>query len=112
MGSSKMMMPTAKPPELNITTAGPPITPTVFKSMASQIHINLVNATMIAEKWVGNNSQAMSSMVGVQNGHLIYTIWIVDSSLGLHQIVVDPENGNVLLSNQPMSMTGPFQQAT
>ena len=108
MGSNMMMMPAAKPPELNITTAGPPITPAVFKSMASEIHVNLVNATVIAEKWVGNNSQALSSIVAVQNGHLIYTIWVVDGSMGLHQIVVDPISGKVLLANQPMSMTGPF----
>lgn len=107
MASNMMSIP-AKAPVLNITTAGPPISPTMFKSLTSQMHVDLVNATMIAEKWVGNNSRAVSSMVGIQNGSPVYTIWIIDSNSGLHQIVVDPQNGNVLFANQPMSMTGPF----
>ena len=102
------MMTMAKTPVLNITTSAPPITPTMLKSMASKMHVNLINATIIAEKWVGNNSDAVSSMVGVQNGLPVYTIWVIDSSSGLHQIVVDPENGKVLFAYQPMSMTGPF----
>ena len=106
MGSNMMTM--AKTPVLNITTSAPPITPAMFKSMASKMHVNLINATMIAEKWVGNNSDAVSSMVEVQNGLPVYTIWVIDSNSGLHQIVVDPENGKVLFAYQPMSMTGPF----
>lgn len=105
-GSNMMTM--AKTPVLNITTSSPPITPTMFKSMASKMHVNLINATMIAEEWVGNNSDAVSSMVGVQNGLPVYTIWVIDSNSGLHQIVVDPENGKVLFAYRPMSMTGPF----
>jgi hypothetical protein len=107
MGSNMMAIP-AKAPVLNITTAGPPVTPTMFKSLASQIHVDLTNATMIAEKWVGSNSHAVSSMIGIQNGSPVYTIWVIDSSSGIHQIVVDPQNGKVLFANQPMSMTGPF----
>lgn len=107
MGSNIMAIP-AKPPVLNISTAAPPITPSMFKSMASQIHVDLTNATMIAQKWVGSDSHAVSSMIGIQNGSPVYTIWVIDSSSGIHQIVVDPENGKVLFANQPMSMTGPF----
>jgi hypothetical protein len=108
MGMVSNMMTMAKTPVLNITTSAPPITPTMFKSMASKMHVNLINATMIAEKWVGNNSDAVSSMVGIQNGLPVYTIWVIDSNSGLHQILVDPENGKVLFAYQPMSMTGPF----
>jgi hypothetical protein len=106
MGSNMMAIP-AKAPVLIITTAALPITPAAFKSMASQIHIDL-KATMIAERWVGGNSHAVSSMIGIQNGSPVYTIWIIDSNSGLHQIVVDPQNGGIMLANQPMSMTGPF----
>jgi len=83
---SNMMMP----------STGASITPEVFKSMKSQMNVNLVNATVIAEKSVGNNSQAVSSVMSVQNGHLIYDIWVIDASLGLHQIAVDGTNGKVL----------------
>src|SRR5215469_14190626 len=107
MGSNMMAIP-AKAPVLNITTAVPPITPAAFKSMASQIHIDLTKATMIAEKWVGGNSHAVSSMIGIQNGSPVYIIWIIDSNSGLHQIVVDPQNGKIMFANQPMSMSGPF----
>jgi hypothetical protein len=107
MGSNMMAIP-PKAPQLNITTAAPPISPTEFKSMASQIHVDLINATMIAQKWVGSNSRAVSSMVAIQNGTPVYTIWVIDSNSGLHQILVDPQNGKVVFANQPMSMSGPF----
>lgn len=94
MGSNMMAIP-AKAPVLNITTAAPPITPTTFKSVASQIRIDLTQATMVAEKWVRGNSHAVSSMIGIQNGSPVYTIWIIDSKSGLHQIVIDPQNGKV-----------------
>ena len=105
MGSN--MMP-ARAPQSNITIAAPPLTPAMFKSLAPQMHIDLVNAIMIAQKWVGSNSHAVSSTIGIQNGSPVYSIWVIDGNSGLHQIVVDPQNGKVLLANQPMSMTGPF----
>ena len=107
MGSNMMAIP-AKAPQLNITTAAPPVTPTTFKSMASQIRVDLINATLTAEKWAGSNSHAVSSTIGMQNGLPVYSVWVIDSNSGLHQIVVDPQNGKVLLANQPMSMSGPF----
>jgi len=107
MGSNMMAIP-AKAPQLNITTAAPPISPTIFKSLSLQIHVDLINATMIAQKWVGGNSHAVSSMVALQNGTPVYTIWVIDNNSGLHQILVDPQNGKVVFANQPMSMTGPF----
>jgi len=99
-----MMAIPAKAPQLNITTAAPPISPTMFKSMASEIHVDLINATMIAQKWVGSNSHAVSSMVALQNG----TPVSCDSNSGLHQILIDSQSGKVVFANQPMSMSGPF----
>jgi hypothetical protein len=107
MGSNMMTIP-AKAPQLNISTAAPPLTPAMFKQIAPQMHVDLTNATMIAEKWVGGNSHAVSSVVGIQDGVPVYSIWVIDGNSGLHQIVVDPQNGKVLFANQPMSMTGPF----
>ena len=107
MGSNMMTIP-PKTPQLNITITAPPLTPAMFKSLAPQMHIDLVNAIMIAQKWVGSTSHAISSTIGNQNGSSLYSIWVIDGNSGLHQIVVDPQNGKVLLANQPMSMTGPF----
>ena len=106
--SSNMMAIPPKAPQLNITTAAPPISPTMFRSMASQIHVDLINATMIAQKWVGSNSHAVSSMIALQNGTPVYTIWVIGSNSGLHQILVDSQSGKVVFANQPMSMSGPF----
>jgi len=83
MGSNMMAI-LAKATQLNITTAAPPISPNIFKSMASQMHVDLINATMIAQKWVGSNSHAVSSMIGIQNGSPVYIIWIFDNNSGLH----------------------------
>lgn len=107
MGSNMMAIP-PKAPQLNITIAAPPISPATFKSLASQIHIDLINATLVAQKWVGGYSHAVSSMMALQNGTPVYTIWVIDSNSGLHQIIVDPQSGNVMFANQPMSMSGPF----
>ena len=107
MGSNMMAIP-GRAPQLNITIAAPPLTPAMFKSLAPQLHIDLVNAIMIAQKWVGGTSHAISSTIGIQNGSPVYSISVIDGNSGLHQIVVDPQNGKVLLANQPMSMTGPF----
>ena len=107
MGSNMMAIP-AKAPQLNISTAAPPISPAMFKSLASQMHVDLINATMIAQNWVGSNSHAVSSMVAIQDGSPVYTIWVIDNNSGLHQIVVDAQSGKVMFANQPMSMTGPF----
>src|SRR5215467_5505710 len=51
MGSNMVTIP-PKTPQLNITIAAPPLTPAMFKSLAPQMHIDLVNAIMIAQKWL------------------------------------------------------------
>jgi uncharacterized membrane protein YkoI len=87
-------------PNLNIT-GSLSITPILAKVVASQVHVSLVNATMTAVKSVGNNSNhAVSAHLGIQNGFLVYTVWVIDSEGNFRNLVIDAGNGKVLLNQQ------------
>jgi plastocyanin len=81
-------------------TSSVPMFPIIANVISSQIHTSLVNATMTAEKIVGKNAHAISAQIGVENGFLVYTIWVIDSGNNLHKIIIDPVNGKVLSSQQ------------
>lgn len=54
---------------------------TIFgNALAPQIKISLSQATTTAQKSVGNNSHALESHIGVENGYLVYPVWVVDSN--------------------------------
>ena len=71
-------------------------------ALSSQIKVGLNQSAMTAEKAVGNNSHAVAAHLGVENGYLVYTVWLVDGSYNFHKVIVDAGNGNVL-SSQPVS---------
>jgi hypothetical protein len=83
-------------------TYGPNITgsialgPTIAKAIASQVHVNLSNASMIAEKAVGANAHSAAVRIGVVHGFLVYMALVVDSSNNFHGVLVDAGNGKVL----------------
>ncbi|MDQ6863402.1 MAG: hypothetical protein M3044_06230 [Thermoproteota archaeon] len=83
-------------------TYGPNITgsialgPTIAKAIASQVHVNLANASMIAEKAVGANAHSAAVRIGVVHGFLVYMALVVDSSNNFHGVLVDAGNGQVL----------------
>jgi hypothetical protein len=81
-------------------TGSVPIFPTIINAISSKVHTGLGNATMTAEKTVGSNAHAVSADLGVQNGFLVYTISLIDSSNNFHRVIVDVGNGNVLASKQ------------
>ena len=90
-------------------TASIPIGPTIAKAIASQIHVNLANASMIAEKAVGPNAHAAAVRVGVVRGFLVYMALVLDNNNAFHGVLVDAGNGKVLAST-PLSraaMMGP-----
>lgn len=95
----------------NQTNFGPNITgtvalgPTIAKAIASQVHVSLSNASIIAEKAVGPNAHATEVRIGVVHGFLVYMALVVDSSNNFHGIIVDAGNGKVLASTQ-MSIAG------
>lgn len=95
----------------NQTNFGPNITgtvalgPTIAKAIASQVHVSLSNASIIAEKAVGPNAHAAAVRIGVVHGFLVYMALVVDSSNNFHGVIVDAGNGKVLASTQ-MSIAG------
>jgi hypothetical protein len=95
----------------NQTNFGPNITgtvalgPTIAKAIASQVHVSLSNASIIAEKAVGHNAHAAAVRIGVVHGFLVYMALVVDSSNNFHGVIVDAGNGKVLASTQ-MSIAG------
>src|SRR5881396_1313050 len=93
-------------------TYGPNITgsvalgPTIAKAIASQVHVSLANASMIAEKAVGGNAHAAAVRIGAVHGFLVYMALVYDANTGtFHGVLVDPGNGKVLASTPiPMGM--------
>lgn len=79
-----------------------PIFPTISKAIASQVHTSLINATINAEKRIGNsNVHAVAAHLGIENGFLVYTVWIVDSNNNnFYRVIVDAGNGKVISSQQ------------
>lgn len=81
-------------------TGSIPLGSTIAKAIASQIHVSLANASVIAEKAVGANAHAASVRLGVAQGSLVYTALVVDSNNNFHSVLVDPGNGKVLAFSQ------------
>src|SRR5262249_1287920 len=71
-------------------------------ALSSQIKVGLNQSAMTAEKAIGNNSHAVAAHFGMENGYLVYTVWVIDGSYNFHKVIVDAGNGKVL-SNQPVS---------
>jgi uncharacterized membrane protein YkoI len=69
-------------------------------AIESQVKLSLNNATTTAENSVGNNSHAVAARLGDENGYLVYTIWVLDPNMKFNKVIVDPGNGQVLLSKQ------------
>ena len=77
-------------------TGSVPVGPTITKSIESQVHISLSNASNIAEKAVGDNAHTAAVRIGVVYGFLVYKALVVDNSNGCHDILVDAGNAKVL----------------
>jgi hypothetical protein len=93
---------------MGMKAGGPNITGSIKMStvignaLSSQIKVGLNQSAMTAEKAVGNNSHAVAAHIGVQNGYLVYTVWVVDPNMKFNRVIVDAGNGKVL-SNQQIS---------
>jgi hypothetical protein len=82
----------------------------IIDAFKSKIHTTLNDATTNAINAVsggGAGSNASAGAVGAfihpENGFLVYSVFVLDSSNNIHKVIVDPGNGKVL-SNQQMSM--------
>jgi hypothetical protein len=79
---------------------------TIYNAIASQIKTSLSDAASTAEGAVGNNSHAVAAHIGMTNGYLTYSVWVLGPDMNMNMVIVDPANGQILL-NMPVS----FQQS-
>ena len=87
----------------------------IGNAIGSNINVSLSDASTAAETSVGNDSHAVSAELGEKSGFLVYNIMVIDPSMNFSKVVVDPGNGEVLLSEpiskgQHMMMGGMHKQ--
>lgn len=69
----------------------------IFNMVDAKINISLSQAADIAETFVGNNnSRAVMSQLDEYNGYLVYVVCIMDSSMNLTHVYIDPGNGKII----------------
>ena len=54
----------------------------------------------LPETSIGNDSHSVSAELGEKNGFLVYNVMVIDPSMNFSKVVVDPGNGQVLLSEK------------
>jgi hypothetical protein len=72
----------------------------IHQAIGSKVNVSLSDAATTAEGSVGNNSHAVAAHIDDKNGYLVYNVMVIDPSMNLSKIIVDPGNGEVLLSEQ------------
>jgi hypothetical protein len=70
------------------------------QAIGSRVNVSLSNATTTAEDSIGNNSHAVVAHIDESNGYLVYNIMVIDPSMNISNVIVDPGNGVVLLTEQ------------
>ena len=70
----------------------------ITNAVESQIETSLGQAASISEGVAGNNSHAVAAHIGVANGYLIYTVWVLGPDMKINRLIVDPADGHVLLN--------------
>lgn len=69
----------------------------MFNMVNSKINISLSQAADIAEDFVdSNSSRAVMSQLDKYNGYLVYVVCILDPSMNLTHVYVDPGNGKIV----------------
>jgi hypothetical protein len=74
----------------------------ISEAIGSKINVSLSYAATTAETSVGNESHAVSAELGENSGFLVYNIMVIDPNMNFSSVVVDPGNGEILLS-EPIS---------
>ena len=72
----------------------------IHHAIGSKVNVSLSDAATTAEGSVGNNSHAVAAHIDEQNGYLVYNVMVIDPSMNLSKVIVDPGNGQVMLSEQ------------
>jgi len=96
----------------NMTTAGMMMKPgqnitssinlmnIIHQAIESKVNVSLSDAAITAEGSVGNGSHAVSAHIDDKDGYLVYNVMVIDPSMNFSKVIVDPGNGEVLLSEQ------------
>ena len=95
-----MMMPRDMMKMGNNITSSVNLMNIIGNAIGSNINVSLSDAASTAETSVGNGSHAASAELGEKNGFLVYNVMVIDPSMNFSKVVVDPGNGEVLLSEQ------------
>ena len=78
-----------------------PLGTSLGDTIREDVTISLANASMIAEREVGQNAHAEEARIGIWNdGTMVYFTLVLDSSDHLHGVVVNAEDGTVIESNK------------
>jgi len=72
----------------------------IGQAIESKVNVSLSDAATTAEASVDNGSHAVSAHIDDKNGYLVYQITVIDPSMNFSKVIVDPGNGQVLLSKQ------------
>ena len=72
----------------------------ISQAIGSRVNVSLSNATTTAEDSIGNNSHAVVAHIDESNGYLVYSVMVIDPSMNISNVIVDPGNGDVLLTEQ------------
>jgi hypothetical protein len=78
-----------------------PLGTSLGEAIREDVTISLANASMIAEREVGQNAHAEEARIGIWNdGTMVYFTLVLDSEDHLHGVVVNAENGSIIESNK------------
>ena len=72
----------------------------IHQVIESKVNVSLSNATTTAEESLGNSSHAVAAHIDEHNGYLVYNVMVIDPSMNFSKVVVDPGNGDILLTEQ------------
>ena len=95
-----MMMPRDMMKMGNNITSSVNLMNIIGNAIGSNINVSLSDASTAAETSIGNDSHSVSAELGEKNGFLVYNVMVIDPSMNFSKVVVDPGNGQVLLSEK------------
>jgi hypothetical protein len=99
MAGNQSMMTQMMKPGQNITSSIN-LMNLIGQAIGSKVNVSLSDAATTAESSVGNNSHAVAAHIDEQNGYLVYNVLVIDPSMNISKVIVDPGNGQVLSSKQ------------
>jgi hypothetical protein len=73
---------------------------TITAAVESKINVSFSDAVLSAESSLGNNSDAVAGHLGDENGYLVYNILVLDPDRNFNRILVDPGNGDIILTEK------------